>query len=126
MNQIRRERIRKYIQEKGVVSVKEINSLFPDVSVMTIHRDLTKLEEERLIIRTRGGAMAANYHGMTEGKLEHRMLMKSHYCLSINQLEFKKKCLFLAVLSPCCFRGFYLVTVSRGPLDMWRMGLSLW
>jgi len=73
MNQIRRERIRKYIQEKGVVSVKEISSLFPDISVMTIHCDLAKLEEERLIIRTRGGAMAANHHGMTEGKLEHRM-----------------------------------------------------
>ena len=28
MNQIRREKIRKYIQEKGAVSVKEINSLF--------------------------------------------------------------------------------------------------
>lgn len=73
MNQIRRERIRKYIQEKGAVSVKELNALFPDVSVMTVHRDLAKLEEERLIIRTRGGAMATNFHGMTEGKLETRM-----------------------------------------------------
>lgn len=73
MNQIRREKIRKYIQEKGAVSVKEINSLFPEVSVMTIHRDLAKLEEDRLIIRTRGGAMGINHHGVTEGKLETRM-----------------------------------------------------
>lgn len=73
MNQIRREKIRKYIQEKGAVSVKELNALFPDVSVMTIHRDLAKLEEEKLIIRTRGGAMSMNYHGVTEGKLETRM-----------------------------------------------------
>lgn len=73
MNQLRREQIRKHIQEKGAVSVKELNSLFPDVSVMTIHRDLAKLEEDRLIIRTRGGAMAINYHGVTEGKLETRM-----------------------------------------------------
>ncbi len=73
MNQIRREKIRKYIQEKGAVSIKELTELFPDVSVMTIHRDLAKLEEERLIIRTRGGAMALNYHGVTEGKLETRM-----------------------------------------------------
>jgi DeoR/GlpR family transcriptional regulator of sugar metabolism len=78
MNQLRREKIRKYIQEKGAVSVKEINSLFPDVSVMTIHRDLAKLEEEKLIIRTRGGAMAINYHGLTEGKLETRMQSKVH------------------------------------------------
>lgn len=53
--------------------MKELNSLFPEVSVMTIHRDLAKLEEDRLIIRTRGGAMAINYHGVTEGKLETRM-----------------------------------------------------
>ena len=43
MNQIRREKIRKYIQEKGAVSIKELTELFPDVSVMTIHRDLAKL-----------------------------------------------------------------------------------
>ena len=73
MNQIRREKIRKYIQEKGAVSIKELTELFPDVSVMTIHRDLAKLEEERLIIRTRGGAMAINHHGVTEGQLETRM-----------------------------------------------------
>ena len=73
MNQIRREKIRKYIQENGAATIKEINALFPDVSVMTIHRDLAKLEEERLIIRTRGGAMALNYHGVTESKLETRM-----------------------------------------------------
>jgi len=73
MNQIRRERIRKYIQEKGAVSVKELNALFPDVSVMTVHRDLAKLEEDRLIIRTRGGAIALSHHGVTEGKLETRM-----------------------------------------------------
>lgn len=73
MNQIRREKIRKYIQDKGAATIKEINALFPDVSVMTIHRDLARLDEERLIIRTRGGAMALNYHGVTESKLETRM-----------------------------------------------------
>ena len=73
MNQIRREEIRKYIQDKGAATIKEINALFPDVSVMTIHRDLARLDEERLIIRTRGGAMALNYHGVTESKLETRM-----------------------------------------------------
>ena len=46
MNQLRRERIGKYIQEKGAVTVKEVSALFPDVSLMTIHRDLEKLEEE--------------------------------------------------------------------------------
>ena len=58
MNQLRREHIGKFIQEKGAVTVKEISALFPDVSLMTIHRDLEKLEEEGVILRTRGGAMS--------------------------------------------------------------------
>lgn len=73
MNQIRRETIGKYIQEKGAVSVKEVSTLFPEVSLMTIHRDLEKLEDEGLIVRTRGGAMSASQPHSTEAKLETRM-----------------------------------------------------
>jgi DeoR family transcriptional regulator of aga operon len=74
MNQLRKEKIGKYIQENGVVTIKEISALFPDVSLMTIHRDLEKLEEEGTIVRTRGGAMpAATGSSMTEAKLEARM-----------------------------------------------------
>lgn len=73
MNQLRREQIGKFIQEKGAVTVKELSALFPDISLMTIHRDLEKLEEEGSIIRTRGGAMAANQGSPTEMKLEARM-----------------------------------------------------
>ena len=44
MNLLRKETIGKYIQEKGAVTVKELGALFPEVSLMTIHRDLEKLE----------------------------------------------------------------------------------
>ena len=37
MNQLRREKIGKYIQEKGAVTVKELSALFPDVSLSLIH-----------------------------------------------------------------------------------------
>ena len=74
MNQLRRERIGKYIQEKGAVTVKEVSALFPDVSLMTIHRDLEKLEQEGVIYRTRGGAVSVlQGSGHTEAKLESRM-----------------------------------------------------
>jgi len=75
MNQLRRENIGKYIQEKGAVTIKEISALFPEISSMTIHRDLEKLEEEGVIIRTRGGAVSAMPQGSspTEVKLEARM-----------------------------------------------------
>lgn len=74
MNQLRREHIGKFIQEKGAVTVKEISALFPDVSLMTIHRDLEKPEEEGVILRTRGGAMSPTAGSSpTEVKLEARM-----------------------------------------------------
>ena len=58
LNQIRKQKIAEYINEKGVASIKELNALFPEISVMTIHRDLEKLEKEGIIIRTRGGAIS--------------------------------------------------------------------
>lgn len=74
MNQLRREKIGKYIQEKGAATVKELGALFPDVSLMTIHRDLEKLEQEGVIHRTRGGAISAvQGSSPTEAKLETRM-----------------------------------------------------
>ena len=44
MNRIRQDRIKDYIEEKNVVTIKELQELFPEVSLMTIHRDLDVLE----------------------------------------------------------------------------------
>ena len=52
----RRSRMKSYIMDNLSVRVKDLEDLFPDVSVMTIRRDLAALEEEGSIIRTRGGA----------------------------------------------------------------------
>jgi len=74
MNQIRKEKINQYIQKQGAVSIKEISALFPDVSLMTIHRDLDKLEQEGSIIRTRGGALPGTRQlSATETNLESRI-----------------------------------------------------
>ena len=74
MNLLRKETIGKYIQDKGAVTVKELGALFPEVSLMTIHRDLEKLEREGVITRTRGGAIAVvQGSSPTEAKLEARM-----------------------------------------------------
>ena len=54
----RRSQMKSYITEKLNVRVSELEQQFPDVSVMTIRRDLAALEEEGSIIRTRGGARA--------------------------------------------------------------------
>ena len=52
----RRNAIRTYIAEHRTVRMEELAALYPNVSVMTLRRDLAALEEEGTIIRVRGGA----------------------------------------------------------------------
>jgi len=58
MNGLRREKLLRYIEEKEAATLKEMKALFPDVSLMTIHRDLEYLEQRGIIQRVRGGAQA--------------------------------------------------------------------
>ena len=52
----RRARMLKYIIEHGSVAIGELAAVFPEVSEMTIRRDLEHLENMGEIIRTKGGA----------------------------------------------------------------------
>ncbi len=56
MYSIRREKLREYLRENGTVTIRELCAAFPDVSTMTIHRDLDALEEEGCVVKMRGGA----------------------------------------------------------------------
>ncbi len=61
MNHIRRERIKEHIESNSVVTIKELQSLFPDVSLMTIHRDLSALEQDGVITKHRGVVKFSKY-----------------------------------------------------------------
>ncbi|MBQ7953683.1 MAG: DeoR/GlpR transcriptional regulator [Clostridia bacterium] len=61
MNLIRQERIKEYIEGKSVATIKEIQGLFPEVSLMTIHRDLNALEMQGIITKHRGMVRFARY-----------------------------------------------------------------
>lgn len=52
----RRNTINAYIQDKGQVRLKELEGMFPEVSTMTLRRDLIYLENRGDIVRIRGGA----------------------------------------------------------------------
>ncbi|KAB2332959.1 DeoR/GlpR family DNA-binding transcription regulator [Bacillus mesophilum] len=54
-------RIMHYLKENNSISVDQICQLF-DVSRDTARRDLVRLEEDRVIIRTRGGAILPSSH----------------------------------------------------------------
>ena len=66
MNQIRLERMKAYIEKNGVVTIKELQALFPEVSLMTVHRDLDTLMEEGSVVKFRGGAKSVRHDGDPE------------------------------------------------------------
>ena len=72
MYSIRQEQIREYIEEKNVVTIKELQALFPDVSLMTIHRDLDALEKSGTVVKFRGGAKSVRLTGDPEFNVRMR------------------------------------------------------
>lgn len=56
MNSVRRETIRSYLQEHRIVTMAQLGELLPDVSLMTLHRDLSFLQDRGLVEKVRGGA----------------------------------------------------------------------
>ena len=72
MNRIRQDRIKEYIEERNVVTIKELQEMFPEVSLMTIHRDLDALEDGGVIVKFRGGARSVRYAGDPEFNVRMR------------------------------------------------------
>ncbi len=80
MNSIRQQIILDYIEKNHVVTIKSLQELCPDVSLMTIHRDLDALELRGSVVKVRGGARSVRHTGdlgydirmqeNVEGKLE--------------------------------------------------------
>lgn len=63
MNSIRQEKILNHIEKNHVVTIKELQALCPDVSVMTIHRDLDALQAGGAVVKVRGGARSVRHAG---------------------------------------------------------------
>ena len=69
--ELRQENIRKYIEKKDIVAIRELQELCPQVSLMTIHRDLDVLEKAGIITKFRGGARSV--HQVSEPIFDVRM-----------------------------------------------------
>jgi len=57
----RQQKIQSIISEHGEAKLSELEHLFPDISTMTLRRDLKKLEGLGEIVRTRSGAKSIAY-----------------------------------------------------------------
>lgn len=63
----RRNRVFDIIEQKGEVSIKELETLFPEYSSMTMRRDLDFLEGEGKIVKIKGGAKSITH--LSRGRL---------------------------------------------------------
>lgn len=66
MYSIRQEQMKAFIEQENVVTIKQLQSLFSDVSLMTIHRDLDALEKDGAVVKFRGGAKSVRHTGDLE------------------------------------------------------------
>lgn len=73
MYSIRQEQMKEFIEQKNAVTIKELQALFPDVSLMTIHRDLDALERAGTIVKFRGGARSVRHMGDPEFNVRMRV-----------------------------------------------------
>ncbi len=60
MNYTRREKIKELFKSEEIITLKELSALFPDVSTMTLRRDLEFFEHEGMIMMIRGGCKVLN------------------------------------------------------------------
>ena len=63
MGNLRQTRMQAYIETHHDVTIRELQALFPEVSLMTIHRDLDVLEADGIIVKVRGGARSVRHSG---------------------------------------------------------------
>lgn len=54
----RQGRILEILDKEGEVQLQQLKGIFPEVSMMTLRRDLISLEEQGCVIRTYGGAVS--------------------------------------------------------------------
>jgi DeoR/GlpR family transcriptional regulator of sugar metabolism len=59
VNNDRQHQILQLIEQKGEIQLQQLKEIFPEVSTMTLRRDLISLENEGYLIRTYGGAVSA-------------------------------------------------------------------
>lgn len=60
MTEERRKAIEQLVSTKGEALLPELEDMFPDVSTMTLRRDLIYLEKMGVVRRTRGGAISVS------------------------------------------------------------------
>lgn len=99
MKNNRIEQIKEFIEKHGKATYKELEELLPNVSNMTIRRDLSILEEENVVIRVRNGAYSVDE---ISKKTEEQFIHRFSYNVS-EKKEIAEKTIALIDFGGCVF-----------------------
>lgn len=81
------EKLNNYVQLNGEVKLKELEKIFPDVSSMTLRRDLAQLEKQGLVLRVRSGAVSVD---SIKGSKEVRYNLRAEENIEAKEIVAKK------------------------------------
>ena len=97
MNYIRQEEIRRLVEKQGLVLINELQKLYPEVSLMTIHRDLDKLQDAGYLTKIRGGARSVSQKTevIFEGRSSENIAAKQIIAKKALMLIQANTCIFL-------------------------------
>lgn len=90
MYQVRRQKIREYVLEREMVSIRELQELCPEVTLMTIHRDLDALQNAGALVKIRGGARSVHYSGDPSFSVRERENLAAKELISAKALTLIK------------------------------------
>ncbi len=114
------ERMMKIIEivdSKGILSVKELSSLLKS-SLMTIRRDLTKLEQRGMIERTHGGVISMKYNKDTP------YLNRSHLDLD-EKAEIGRRAAEIVGEGDVIFLGSGTTVAHMAPFLIHKVGITI-
>ena len=87
----RQQKIQSFISANGEAKLAELESLFPNISTMTLRRDLEKLESLGGIVRTRSGAKSIAYLSrLSEAQFSERENINTAEKISIAQTAYQQ------------------------------------
>ena len=87
MNRLRQNKIKEFIELRNVVTIRQLQELLPEVSLMTIHRDLDALEAAGVVVKFRGGARSVRYAGDPEFNVRMRENNSGKHAIARKAME---------------------------------------
>jgi len=122
MYEMRQEKMSRFIQQQEMVTIKQLQEMFPQVSLMTIHRDLDALAATGLITKVRGGARVVRLdrEPAFRAREQENLAGKAQVAQKAAGLIQHKSCIFLDSGTTCLalagqLLDYHTTVVTTGP-----------